>query len=54
MMLKYNIQKKAEYVDLRATIEMPHQGSTKSPIDIIEIDKNRPTRLTSPSLQEER
>ena len=39
LMLKYNLQKSTEYVDLRATIKMLHQGTIKAPIDLANISK---------------
>ena len=39
MMLKYNLRKNADYVDLRATIKALHQGTIKAPLGLVEINK---------------
>ena len=41
MMLKYGLHTTKEYVDLRSTIKMLHQGTVKTPVDLIELDKKQ-------------
>lgn len=41
ILLKYNIHKTIEQVDLRTTIKMLHQGSTKAPLGLVNMGKKQ-------------